>query len=753
MSYLKTYLLYAFLYTASTGNIIANNQPDTLLQETLITLAHIIKHKSVSPSPALQQTYRLIETKEPIPPTVLATTLKDAECIVAPLPDSNEKKLLLDQLKELAMRVPSYLPVNDSSAEETLYTFVDNAGNIGIGNASTSESLTSGTQNTFIGANAGKTTTIGNNNTALGYQAFVNNIFGNDNTALGNQAARSNTSGDENTAVGVEAMYYNRSGDQNTASGYRSLYNNLSGNDNTAHGHKALHNNIGNSNTAIGSQALYGNTSGNNNTAVGYLSMFNSSTGGSNTALGHASLYANGSGFNNAAIGQKSLYSNTTGFNNTALGSLAMQSNTTGMNNTALGSSTLSNNISGQQNIAVGQSALSTNITGSNNVALGYQALLKNTSFENVAIGNTAMSLNTTATHNTAVGYNALATNRRSPDNTAMGYRSLELATGPYNTAHGARSLQKLTSGTKNIALGFNAGSTLTSNESYNIYIGNVGASKENQTIRLGTTSTHTSCYIAGNVTLPTGTLYINQGGINVGNGNFTVDNAGNISSSTATSGVFNPYDLEVQHNLTVNNYTRMKGNAAVDGTLTANYLTVNHDMTLNGLELNNRLSLPFLSADSLGITGALSGLAGTDYVGIGVDSDGHVGTTSNWTIFARRHEDDTEDLTQPIPAFQQLRPVTFPAQKGVTSITHVGLIPAEVAPLFPHAVSFDNDHKARGVDYQQLTPVIINEVQQHEKRLAALEETVANLDKMLSQLASLEVGLSINKQKTIPAT
>jgi len=122
---------------------------------------------------------------------------------------------------------------------------------------------------------------------------------------------------------------------------------------------------------------------------------------------------------------------------------------------------------------------------------------------------------------NTAVGYQAMTFNTAGPWNTALGSSALFLAgTGNANTAIGGNALGQLggfqnAGGTNNIALGYLAGFNFTTNESYNIDIGNSGVSGENSTIRIGTPGVQTTAYIAGVVN--------DVGGVQVGSAGTTM--------------------------------------------------------------------------------------------------------------------------------------------------------------------------------------------------------------------------------------
>ena len=241
-----------------------------------------------------------------------------------------------------------------------------------------------------------------------------------------------------------------------------------------------------NNNTAGGTGALHvvsGNL-GNDNTAFGYAALLSNATGDRNTASGVNALRDNSSGYSNTASGINALANNTTGFTNTANGENALVSNTTGASNTASGANALFANITGNYNTASGFVALASNTTGNNNTASGTEALVYNTTGDdNTASGAAALFGNDTGNLNTATGFQALQSN----------------SAGNNNTAVGAKALKK-SLGTKNIGIGYQAGVTLQTGNN-NIYIGNIGAGNESQTIRIGTAQAQT--FIAGIGTTP----------------------------------------------------------------------------------------------------------------------------------------------------------------------------------------------------------------------------------------------------------
>jgi hypothetical protein len=148
-----------------------------------------------------------------------------------------------------------------------------------------------GTENLFLGINAGNFTMSG-----LG------------NTAIGNSALDNNTTGIFNTSLGVQSLTNNTTGDNNTSLGYQSLSGNISGDNNVAIGHLTLSsNNSGLSNTGVGFRSLYTNTTGDNNVAIGNNSGATITTGSNNIAIGNAANVPSGTASNQVRIGNTSV--------------------------------------------------------------------------------------------------------------------------------------------------------------------------------------------------------------------------------------------------------------------------------------------------------------------------------------------------------------------------------------------------------------------------------------------------------------
>lgn len=148
-----------------------------------------------------------------------------------------------------------------------------------------------GTNNLFIGINAGNFTMTGLGNLVLGYNALDANTTGIYNTSLGVQSLTNNTTGDNNTSLGYQTLSGNISGDNNTAAGHLSLSSNISGTGNTAFGFNCLNSNTaGLNNTAIGNYLGSTITIGSNNITIGNGANVPTGTSSNQVRIGNTSI-------------------------------------------------------------------------------------------------------------------------------------------------------------------------------------------------------------------------------------------------------------------------------------------------------------------------------------------------------------------------------------------------------------------------------------------------------------------------------
>ena len=273
-----------------------------------------------------------------------------------------------------------------------------------------------GTENLFLGYQAGMNNTTGAQNTFIGHRAGFSNTTGSYNYFSGWYSGQLNTTGSLNYFSGDQAGFSNISGSGNYFSGHAAGESNTGGSENCFIGFRAGANNIsGSRNTAIGSQALISNTIGTYNVAIGYSALISNTDGSENVAIGISALNENTNGYHNVAIGQQTLVSNTTGVNNTAVGAYSLNQNTYGYQNSVLGEGSMSQNTTGFNNSATGMFSLQNNSTGSYNTSNGFQALSQNVSgSNNTAIGSNANVSSGNLSNTTAIGANAIVSQSNS---------------------------------------------------------------------------------------------------------------------------------------------------------------------------------------------------------------------------------------------------------------------------------------------------------------------------------------------------
>ena len=93
----------------------------------------------------------------------------------------------------------------------------------------------------------------------------------------------------------------------------------------------------------------------------------------------------------------------------------------------------------------------------------------------------------------------------------------------------------------------------------------------------------------------------------------------------------------------------------------------------------------------------------------------------------------------------QQLRPVSFHLKTDPRGAVQYGLIAEEVDKIYPELVIRDAAGKIEGVRYDELAPMLLNEVQKQQRVTAAQAEKIASLEQ---QLAGIQAALA-NLQST----
>jgi DNA-binding protein Fis len=85
-----------------------------------------------------------------------------------------------------------------------------------------------------------------------------------------------------------------------------------------------------------------------------------------------------------------------------------------------------------------------------------------------------------------------------------------------------------------------------------------------------------------------------------------------------------------------------------------------------------------------------------------------------------------------------QLRPVTFHLKSDPQGVVQYGLIAEEVAKVYPELVIRDENGRIDGVRYDELAPMLLNEVQHQQSKIAMQSEKMRAMQERLTALEGL---------------
>lgn len=311
---------------------------------------------------------------------------------------------------------------------------------------------------------------------------------------------------------------------------------------------------------------------------------------------------------------------------------------------------------------------------------------------------------------NTSYGSGALASNSGFA-NSAFGDAALSNvnSAGIYDSAFGAFALSALTSGDGNSAFGTYA-LNLDTTGSYNTSIGNFAS-------------------------------YFNTtGGDNISIGPFSLEDNTSGNSNTAIGFGALIYNTTGNSNIGIGSYA---GYAASNGS--------------NNIEIGNYGTSSDSGVTRIGTSGnqtsfyaaGINGAAVSGGVPVYINSNGQLGTVNS----SIRFKEDVHNMGDASSAIFRLRPVTYRYKQayadGSKPIDY-GLIAEEVAAVYPDLVVRDADGQIQTVQYQKLTPMLLNELQKQHQIIAQQgeairelkeqqAETVQMLEKRLAALESVQ--------------
>lgn len=303
----------------------------------------------------------------------------------------------------------------------------------------------------------------------------------------------------------------------------------------------------------------------------------------------------------------------------------------------------------------------------------------------NTAVGLGSLFSITTGTGNTAAGAWSLTYTTTGSDNTASGNTALyNDTTGNNNTANGYAALFTNISGGSNGADGYQA--------LYNNTSGSQNTANGFQALNSNTTGAQNTALgasaLVGNVT-GGGNIAIGfqAGNLIVGSNNISIGNPGNALDGMTDNG-----EIRIGTN---------QSNTYIAG--------------IYGGTPNAETNVP-VCVDP-------NGVLGTNGCGIDVDT-------------LQGPKVKIADMGDSSGRLFQLRPVSFfskPQYDAGLRAPQYGLLPEDVAKVYPEMVAYDKTGRPSSVKYQSLAPMLLNELQKQNREILKLQDRLLALEELLS--------------------
>jgi len=322
----------------------------------------------------------------------------------------------------------------------------------------------------------------------------------------------------------------------------------------------------------------------------------------------------------------------------------------------------------GIENTAAGASAMQSNTSGGGNVAMGFLAMQFNISgHNNTGVGDSALQDNTSGYYNTAFGSGALLRNTTAYNNTGLGLDALIYnTTGGDNTATGANALFSNTTAGENTATGYEA-----------LYFNTTGANNA----ATGAESLFSNTSGNVNTALGFAALFSNTTGSN------------NIALGTNAG-----YNLtQGSNNIDVGN----QGVAGESGIIRIGTAT-------------NQTAVYIAGIENAKVTGSP----------VYVTANGQLGVLAS----SERYKTKVAPMGAGTQKLGKLRPVSFHLKTEPGGPLQYGLIAEEVDKVYPELVIRDEAGKIQGVRYDELAPMLLNEVQKMAAEIRELKRTQQQL-------------------------
>jgi hypothetical protein len=156
-----------------------------------------------------------------------------------------------------------------------------------------------------------------------------------------------------------------------------------------------------------------------------------------------------------------------------------------------------------------------------------------------------------------------------------------------------------------------------------------------------------------------------------------------------------------------------------------------------NNIDINNRGVAGESGVIRIGIQGTqgatfIAGIYGTSVSGsaVMVSSTGQLGVV----VSSERFKTAIVPMGADTARLAQLRPVSFKLKSDAAGTHQYGLIAEEVAQVYPELVIRNASGRIDGVRYDELAPMLLNEMQKQQQKIAAMERQLALMQIALSR-------------------
>jgi hypothetical protein len=125
------------------------------------------------------------------------------------------------------------------------------------------------------------------------------------------------------------------------------------------------------------------------------------------------------------------------------------------------------------------------------------------------------------------------------------------------------------------------------------------------------------------------------------------------------------------------------------------------------------------------------------------VTSTGQLGVLASSERFKTEITPTGADTAQLV----QLRPVSFKLKSDASGTRQYGLIAEEVAKVYPQLVIRDASGRINGVRYEELAPMLLNEVQQEQQKIAVQAAEIRDLKQQIQLTARVAQLRDVQQQ------